>query len=162
MKYARIAPALLGLVVAVIGLPTMEPRANSSAPCEVSLRSQTTIERPQGCSMQVPVTPISQRLVIGEYLIVGNPCTTDPCLPCIVWAVWAGDIYYHLTIQGAWLGEPHSWDGYTPAEGDKVAVFGEVSEGKDIFGHTFYNLEVNWLKPARQVYLPLVTKCAAQ
>ena len=163
MKYGRIALALLSLLVAAIGFPTIEPRANSSAPCGVSLRSQTTTERPQGCPMQVPVTVVDQRLAVGEYLMVGNPCTTDPCLPCMVWAVWAGGVYYHLTMHGAWLGggEPYSWDGYTPAHGDRVAVFGEVSEGEDIFGKTFYNLEVDWLKPAQQVYLPLVAKWAA-
>jgi hypothetical protein len=81
----------------------------------------------------------------------------------MVWAVRTGGTYYHLTIHGAWLygGEPHSWDGYTPAHGDRVAVFGEVSEGEDILGKTFYNLEVDWLKPAQQVYLPLVAKCTA-
>lgn len=86
--------------------------------------------------------------ITGTYLPVGNPCTTDPCLPCIVYAVLADGTYYHLTVGGSWFCESRSWDGYTPEIGDLVTVTGYVSQGVDIFGHPFYNLEVVSLKPA--------------
>ena len=89
----------------------------------------------------------------GVYSLVGNPCTTDPCLPCVVLAVRVNDSYYHLTVDGHWLwcsgGDPPSWDGYTPEIGDLVTVTGYVSEHLDIFGGTYLNLEVLSLVPAQ-------------
>ena len=87
--------------------------------------------------------------ITGEYSIVPNPCTTDPCLPGVVYAVLM-DNTYHLTIEGHWLwgGENPSWDGYTPGLGDLVTVTGYVSEEMDIFGNSFYNIEVVSLVPA--------------
>ena len=80
--------------------------------------------------------------VTGIYLSVGNPCTTDPCLPCIVYAVLVDDTYYYPTVQGFWLWENRSWDGYTPVHGDIVTVTGYVNERVDIFGDPFRNIEV--------------------
>ena len=71
--------------------------------------------------------------VTGEYLLVGNPCTTDPCLPGLIYAVSADTVYY-LTVEGTWLWWNRSWDGYTPEVGDWVRVTGYVSQRADIFG----------------------------
>lgn len=156
MKYRRIALALLALFVAMTGFPTAGLQAKHSVLCGASLRSQTTIDYPLICPVYVPVTDIGQRLVVGEYLTLGNPCTTDPCLPCLVMAVRAYDTYYYLTMNGNWFWGEDPWDGYAPTEGDRVVVFGVVSKGETISGWTFHNLEVDWLKPARLIYLPLV------
>jgi len=87
--------------------------------------------------------------ITGEYLLVGNPCTTDPCLPGLVYAVLADDTYYYPTVEGSWLWWNRSWDGYTPEVGDFVTVIGYVDEMVDIFGTPFYNIiEVVSLKPA--------------
>jgi len=86
--------------------------------------------------------------VAGYYVLVGNPCTTDPCLPGVVYAVLVDDTYYHLTVKGSWLWVNRSWDGYTPEVGDFVTVTGYVEEMVDIFGAPFYNIEVVSLEPA--------------
>jgi uncharacterized repeat protein (TIGR01451 family) len=89
--------------------------------------------------------------ITGEYLFVGNPCTTDPCLPGMIYAVLAKDAYYYAfyypTVEGSWLWRNHTWDGYTPEIGDVVRVTGYVSEMVDIFGAPFYSVEVVSLEP---------------
>ena len=87
--------------------------------------------------------------IVGKYSLVGNPCTTDPCLPGIVSAVIANDKCYYLTVNGRWFwsGDTLSWEGYTPSEGDYVIVEGYLSEKIDIFNKSFYEIEVISLKP---------------
>jgi uncharacterized repeat protein (TIGR01451 family) len=84
----------------------------------------------------------------GEYLLVGNPCTTAPCLPGMVYAVLADHTNYYLTVEGAWLWENRAWDGYEPQIGDFVTVTGHVDEKTDVFGDPFCNIEVASLEPA--------------
>ncbi|MDY7079752.1 MAG: lamin tail domain-containing protein [Chloroflexota bacterium] len=86
--------------------------------------------------------------ITGEYLLVGNPCATDPCLPGLIYAVLVKDTYYYPTVEGSWLWWNRSWDGYTPEVGDIVRVTGYVSEMVDIFGDPFYDIEVVSLEPA--------------
>ena len=54
--------------------------------------------------------------ITGEYQAVGHPCTTRPCLPGIVYAVYVDDECYYLTVEGSWIGENLPWDGYKPKE----------------------------------------------
>jgi hypothetical protein len=86
--------------------------------------------------------------ITGRYVMVGNPCTTDPCLPGVIYAVGSDGTLYHLTVDGAWLWQPHIWDGYTPETGDLVTVTGYVTEAVDINGGTYLDLEVPSLVPA--------------
>jgi uncharacterized repeat protein (TIGR01451 family) len=86
--------------------------------------------------------------VEGEYLFVGSPCTTAPCLPGMVYAVLADHTTYYPTLAGAWLWWNRSWDGYEPEIGDFVTVTGHVNERTDSFGDPFYNIEVTSLEPA--------------
>ncbi len=86
-------------------------------------------------------------VLTGEYLRVGTPCTTDPCLPGLIYAVLVEDSYYYPTVEGAWLWGNRSWDGYTPEIGDIVRVTGCVSEMVDMSGAPFYNIEVISLEP---------------
>ncbi|MCP4537482.1 MAG: DUF11 domain-containing protein [Chloroflexi bacterium] len=88
--------------------------------------------------------------IVGEYLFVGNPCTTTPCLPGMVYAVLVNDTTYYPTIEGAWLWDNHSWNGYTPKIGDFVTVTGHVDEMMDVSGNLFYNIQVVSLEPAPQ------------
>jgi len=87
-------------------------------------------------------------VLLGYYTLVGNPCTTDPCLPCVIYAVSVDDTYYYLTVGGSWLYENRSWNGYTPEVGGFVRITGYVTEMTDIFGYPFYNIEVVSLEPA--------------
>jgi hypothetical protein len=86
--------------------------------------------------------------VVGEYLLVGNPCTTDPCLPGMVYAVGAEGRHYYLTVEGAWLWSNRSWEDYTPQVGDWVTASGYVDEALDTFGLSFYDIKVLSLEPA--------------
>ena len=79
--------------------------------------------------------------ITGEYLPVGNPCTTTPCLPGIVYAVLA-DSRYYITVESHWIWENRPWDGYRPTEGDRVKVTGYVSKRLDVDGNSFYEIEV--------------------
>lgn len=104
-----------------------------------------------GCDMLINIiSPKPLTTITGKYLAVGNPCTTRPCLPGIVYAVSVDHTYYYLTVEGTWLWVPEgnrSWDGYTPEEGDFVTVTGYVNKRKDISGRPFYEIEVVSLKP---------------
>jgi hypothetical protein len=86
--------------------------------------------------------------ITGYYVLVGNPCVTDPCLPGMVYAVSVDGTYYYPTVEGSWLWVNRSWDGYTPEVGDFVTVAGYVEQMVGIFGDPFYNIEVVSLKPA--------------
>lgn len=59
-------------------------------------------------------TPTKTTTITGEYLAVGNPCTTKPCLPGIVYAVLADNTRYYLTVEGSFLWSPdynnRSWE----------------------------------------------------
>ncbi|MGK7914653.1 MAG: hypothetical protein AB4038_03785 [Prochloraceae cyanobacterium] len=85
--------------------------------------------------------------VTGEYTFVPNPCTTKPCLPGFIFALQVNETYYYLMVEGQWLWETQSWDGFVPQVGQTVKVSGEISEQIDTAGQVFYNLEVISLYP---------------
>jgi hypothetical protein len=86
--------------------------------------------------------------ISGEYLQVGTPCTTDPCLPGLVYAVLVDDTYHFLNVDGAWLWWNRSWDGYRPEIGDFVTVVGYAEETSDVYGAALHKIEVVSLAPA--------------
>ncbi len=88
-------------------------------------------------------------VMIGWYLLIGNPCTTIPCLPGVAYAVFAHDEYYYVTIDGHWISENRSWYGYTPEAGDLVSVTGSLSEKRDAFGKPFHTIEVVSIQRAK-------------
>jgi hypothetical protein len=96
-------------------------------------------------------TPEDESLsaITGRYSYIGNPCTTEPCLPGMAYAVVANDKYYYITIEDHWLSENRSWDGYMPELDDLVTVAGYLGEKKDVFGKPFYTIEVVSLQPAK-------------
>jgi len=94
------------------------------------------------------VCPTALTTIKGEYLRVGNPCTTTPCLPGTVYAVLTDDRYYYLTVEGHWIWKNQPWDEYAPTEGDQVKVTGYVSDRLDVNGNPFYEIEVVTLKPS--------------
>ena len=85
----------------------------------------------------------------GTYQCVPNPCTTDPCLPGLIWAVNDNDRIYYLVGRCGWEWgcENTVWNGYRPKEGDTVVVVGQVYEEQDLRDRTFYNIEVVFLLP---------------
>ncbi len=86
--------------------------------------------------------------LVGEYLLVGNPCTIDRCPPGVVYAVSVDGTHYYLTVEGDWLRWNRPWNGYTPQVGELVTVDGYVDDMVDIFGAPFDNIEVVSLEPA--------------
>jgi hypothetical protein len=98
--------------------------------------------------------PPETTTVTGNYILAGSPCTTEPCLPGLVYAVSVDEDTYYLTLEGSWLWWSRSWDGYTPEIGDLVTVTGYVDERVDISGDPFHNLEVVSLQPAAQPPAP--------
>jgi hypothetical protein len=103
-------------------------------------RSSTTSQTPENESLST---------ITGRYSYIGNPCTTEPCLPGMTYAVLANDKYYYITIDECWFSENQSWDGYTPEMDDLVTVTGCLREKKDVFGKPFYTMEVVSLQPAK-------------
>jgi len=86
--------------------------------------------------------------ITGRYSCVPNPCTTDPCLPGMAYAVLADDTCYYITIGGYWFSENRSWGAYTPEPGDPVTVTGRLQEQEDVSGNLFYTIEAVSLRPA--------------
>ena len=87
--------------------------------------------------------------ITGIYSYIGNPCTTSPCLPGMVYVVCKDHQFYYLTVNRIWLWENQSWEGYLPKEGDLVTVIGYLSTKQDIKGMSFYEMEVISLKRAQ-------------
>jgi hypothetical protein len=148
--------ALGALIVVVTGLPTLaapiRPPASAwdmdgvAAGIVIKDTLPTSITRPIYFPLMSRNVPVITTIT-GEYLFVGNPCTTDPCLPGMIYAVLAKDATYYPTVEGSWLWQNRTWDKYTPEIGDVVRVTGYVSEMMDIFGALFYNVEVVSLEP---------------
>ncbi len=108
------------------------------------------------CSGNTPGRPVSPTpetarpsSITGKYEYLPNPCTTEPCLPGMVYAVVADDTSYFLTVDGRFFVENRPWDGYTPAPGDQVIVTGWPASEKDVSGKPFQTFEVLTLKQAR-------------
>jgi len=80
--------------------------------------------------------------VIGIYKIIPNPCTTDPCLPCVVSSIYANNKYYVITVNGYWFCGDFSWNGFTHSDGDSLKIEGFISEHTDINGKPYYEIEV--------------------
>lgn len=92
--------------------------------------------------------------VIGQYSYIPNPCTTDPCLPGMAFAVLVDGTYYYLTVNGVVISEDRAWDSYTPVMGDRIEVTGRLNEEKDISGQPFYTIEVVSLHPVNPTDSP--------
>lgn len=101
----------------------------------------STTGRPLECASLITIK--------GRYSYVGNPCTTEPCLPGMAYAVRVDDKCYYITINDRWFSENRSWNGYSPELDDLVTVTGHLEEKKDVFGKSFYTIEVVSLQPAK-------------
>jgi hypothetical protein len=89
---------------------------------------------------------LSPTLLRGRYVLRPSPCTTEPCLPGVAYALETADGCYYLTVGGRWSGDRRSWDAYVPAEGEEVAVSGRVGERRDVRGDVFRCVEVDALR----------------
>jgi hypothetical protein len=93
----------------------------------------------------------SIRTITGTYGYMGNPCTTEPCLPGMAYIISTIDKYYFITVDGFWLSENRNWDDYTPNLEDLITITGYVYENKkDAFGKLYNTIETISLVRAKQ------------
>ena len=84
---------------------------------------------------------------IGPYVLVPNPCTTEPCLPGMAAAIECQGTLYFLAQHGQWLKEGFSLAGWSPAPGDGLCVRGTIHKQRDLHGEPFLLLEVEAMSP---------------
>jgi hypothetical protein len=82
----------------------------------------------------------------GKLDLVPNPCTTQPCLPGLAFAVIVDDrVPYFLTRDGRFLMQ-NAADLLSP--GESVVAVGHVSDQKDVNNNAFKTLEFTSLTRA--------------
>jgi len=103
--------------------------ACSAAPCEDDLDCTTTGEECTDWGVcWAPTTTVT-----GEYGMVANPCTTDPCLPGMIYAILGEDQTTILLLRGQWIRYSSDWDvwpGVVPEVGDQVVARGDLVGGE--------------------------------
>lgn len=82
----------------------------------------------------------------GHSTMIDNPCTTDPCLPCMVDAIICNEDFYVLNIDDHWFCGNFSWKGYEPREGDSLIVHGQVIRNIDLQENEYYEIILDELK----------------
>jgi len=85
--------------------------------------------------------------VTGIYTQVPNPCLTKPCLPGMVPAVKTGNQVCYLLTNGHFLPDDFIFGDYSPNQGEKVEIVGIKGTMTDIFGETFYVIELTSCLP---------------
>jgi len=93
--------------------------------------------------------PISlgEQTLVGKIVVEGNPCTTDPCLPCaVLWLKTTTD-YYVLSIDYQWFcSRPIIVDGTEYSMDDEVEITGTVMVYIDINSEEYSNLEIETIR----------------
>lgn len=87
--------------------------------------------------------------ISGRYVFVPNPCTTEPCLPGMAYAIESdeGECFF-LTLGGSWSDRPFDWNGWKPSLGEVICAKGKISRQTDRKGNLFATIEVEALAPA--------------
>jgi len=85
----------------------------------------------------------STNLYHGVLILVPNPCTTDPCLPCIAWSLNNDTANFVLTKNGNWICDNLIIDGKEYLENDTVTIIGHDTTKLDINSEPYYELEIN-------------------
>jgi len=86
--------------------------------------------------------------VIGSLILTPNPCTTEPCLPGLAYAIDADGRRLFVTTDGALRMQGHHWAEAEPEPGSRVAAHGIVRARRDIAGRPYLAIEVSSLSPA--------------
>ena len=77
----------------------------------------------------------------GRYVLIPNPCLTQPCLPGMAYALSAEEKNYFLTVNGRLFSENLRWKHYNPRLNDRITKSGYIRKRNDIFGTPFFLLE---------------------
>lgn len=83
--------------------------------------------------------------ITGKYVFLPNPCTTEPCLPGMAYALESSGQCFFLTMAGRWSDKPIERGEWTPELGDTATVVGRVTQRRDVRGEPFLTLEVESL-----------------
>jgi hypothetical protein len=86
--------------------------------------------------------------VTGSLILAPNPCTTEPCLPGLAYAIDADGRRVFVTTDGALRMHGHHWVEAELEPGSRVAGRGIVKERRDISGRPYLAIEVSSLAPA--------------
>jgi|GEM_PF-1256909 len=93
------------------------------------------------------ISTYGENTYTGKIVWRGNPCTTDPCLPCAV--LWLETSFgnYVLSINSHWIcNSKIIFDGIEYFIDDEVEVTGTISVGIDISSEEYFNLEIETIK----------------
>jgi hypothetical protein len=85
--------------------------------------------------------------ITGKYMFLPNPCTTEPCLPGMAYALESSGQCFFLTMAGQWSDKVIEREGWVPKMGDTVTVAGRVMQRRDVRGEPFLTIEVESLMP---------------
>lgn len=86
--------------------------------------------------------------VTGSLILAPNPCTTEPCLPGLAYAIEADGRHLFVTTDGALRMQGHRWAEADLEPGSRVAAHGIVRARQDIAGRPYLAIEVSSLSPA--------------
>jgi hypothetical protein len=86
--------------------------------------------------------------VTGLLILAPNPCTTEPCLPGLAYAIDADGRHLFVTTDGALRMQGHRWAEADLEPGSRVAAHGIVRERRDMAGRPYLEIEVSSLSPA--------------
>ena len=125
---------------------------NGIDPCETSLQCSTTgicsddeYCGDDGLCWPDPVTYLN----VGEFAYVGNPCTTDPCLPGVVAAVRELGETYVISVDGHWVDDTYDWETnfpeVNPLPSQTVMASGKVTYHTDDGGGVYMEIELTTL-----------------
>lgn len=81
----------------------------------------------------------------GRYVLMPNPCTTEPCLPGMAPALESAGRHFFMTAGGRLLDKPAERWAWQPQYGDTIAVTGRTGQQVDIHGKAFATIEVESL-----------------
>ncbi|MCX7097259.1 MAG: hypothetical protein NTV43_05060 [Methylococcales bacterium] len=83
-----------------------------------------------------------QTTITGKLALLPNPCTSEPCLPGMAYALDAGNKVYFLTRGERWSDRPIVAEGSVLALDARLTVAGHIAQRWDIRGESFLTLEI--------------------
>ena len=86
--------------------------------------------------------------VTGSLTLAPNPCTTEPCLPGLAYAIDADGRLMFMTTDEALRMHGGEWLDVRLGPGSQVTVRGIVRERRDIVGRPYLAIEVTSVAPA--------------
>jgi hypothetical protein len=97
------------------------------------------------------MTGQTAKTINGTLTLLPNPCTTQPCLPGMAFAVLGDDsVQYFLTRDGGFYMLGSGESNNLPEPGEPVVASGDVQEQHDIAGKAFKTIELTSLRKSKK------------